>query len=63
MTWNQPDFSARTPYFVARSELLLRSGRHSEAMAALLAAREYAHSELEQANIARRLREFPPSSS
>lgn len=47
------------PYFVARSELLLRLERHSDALAALYAARDASQSDLERANIARRLREFP----
>ncbi|CAN5488723.1 sigma factor [soil metagenome] len=47
------------PYWVARSELLLRIERHGDALAALYAARDVAQTDLERANIARRLREFP----
>ena len=46
------------PYFVARSELLLRLERRAEAHAALIAAAACATTELERANIRRRMREF-----
>jgi RNA polymerase sigma-70 factor, ECF subfamily len=53
------DLVSYAPYFVARSELLLRLGRHAEAHAALLVASDLATSEVEHANILRRMREFP----
>ena len=55
--------SSYAPYFVARSELLLRLDRRPEAHAALLAANEHASSDLVRAHIARRLREFPSAVS
>ncbi len=52
------DLISYAPYFVARSELLLRLGRNSEAHAALLVALDLATSDVEHANILRRMREF-----
>ena len=47
------------PYFVARSEFLLRLERYSEAYASLVAAKDFATSDYERATIGRRLRDFP----